>query len=132
MMLVLRRPYLLQPSFSLLMRSLRSSSAYNLWKQRLDEALINASPATTQLLRASISLYATAQITFSIDIHELQIYAGAETAAGLIVSPAVFHATETRIRMWSGSREGRASTWHAVHFLRSCLQHWRQSTADLA
>jgi hypothetical protein len=114
------------------MRSLRSSSAYNLWKQRLDEALINASPATTQLLRASISLYATAQITFSIDIHELQIYAGAETAAGLIVSPAVFHATETRIRMWSGSREGRASTWHAVHFLRSCLQHWRQSTADLA
>ncbi|POY75151.1 hypothetical protein BMF94_1783 [Rhodotorula taiwanensis] len=108
------------------------SSAYNLWKQRLDEALVNASPATTQLLRASISLYATAQITFSIDIHELQIYAGAETAAGLIVSPAVFHATETRIRMWSGSREGRASTWHAVHFLRSCLQHWRQSTADLA
>ncbi|GJN90701.1 hypothetical protein Rhopal_003715-T1 [Rhodotorula paludigena] len=108
------------------------SSAYNLWKQRLDEALVHAPPATTQLLRASISLYATAQITFSIDIHELQIYAGAETAAGLIVSPAVFHATEQRIRMWSGSREGRASTWHAVHFLRSCLQHWRQSTADLA
>lgn len=112
---------------------------------------MHAPPATTQLLRASISLYATAQITFSIDIHEcvlfvaachlatdslcplrLQIYAGAETAAGLIVSPAVFHATEQRIRMWSGSREGRASTWHAVHFLRSCLQHWRQSTADLA
>ncbi|BGP55827.1 hypothetical protein JCM8202v2_003434 [Rhodotorula sphaerocarpa] len=113
-------------------QDLQCSSAYNLWKQRLDEALVNASPATTQLLRASISLYATAQITFSIDIHELQIYAGAETAAGLIVSPAVFHATETRIRMWSGSREGRASTWHAVHFLRSCLQHWRQSTADLA
>ncbi|BGP40332.1 hypothetical protein JCM10450v2_004312 [Rhodotorula kratochvilovae] len=108
------------------------SSAYNLWKQRLDEALVHAPPATTQLLRASISLYATAQITFSIDIHELQIYAGAETAAGLIVSPPVFHATEQRIRMWSGSREGRASTWHAVHFLRSCLQHWRQSTADLA
>ncbi|GAA5828891.1 hypothetical protein JCM11251_005910 [Rhodosporidiobolus azoricus] len=108
------------------------SSAYNLWKQRLDEALVTASPATTQLLRASISLYATAQITFSIDIHELQIYAGAETAAGLIISPPVFHATETRIRVWSGSREGRASTWHAVHFLRSCLQHWRQSTADLA
>ncbi|BGP24901.1 hypothetical protein JCM10295v2_003821 [Rhodotorula toruloides] len=108
------------------------SSAYNAWKQRLDEALTHASPATTQLLRASISLYATAQITFSIDIHELQIYAGAETALGLIVSPQVFHATEQRIRMWSGSREGRASTWHAVHFLRSCLQHWRQSTADLA
>ncbi|BGP16440.1 hypothetical protein JCM10213v2_004442 [Rhodosporidiobolus nylandii] len=108
------------------------SSAYNLWKQRLDEALVTASPATTQLLRASISLYATAQITFSIDIHELQIYAGAETAAGLIISPPVFHATEQRIRLWSGSREGRASTWHAVHFLRSCLQHWRQSTADLA
>ncbi|GAA5895962.1 hypothetical protein JCM6882_005572 [Rhodosporidiobolus microsporus] len=108
------------------------SSAYNLWKQRLDEALVSASPATTQLLRASISLYATAQITFSIDIHELQIYAGAETAAGLIISPPVFHATESRIRVWSGSREGRASTWHAVHFLRSCLQHWRQSTADLA
>ncbi|GAA5975392.1 hypothetical protein JCM11641_004251 [Rhodosporidiobolus odoratus] len=108
------------------------SSAYNLWKQRLDEALVTASPATTQLLRASISLYATAQITFSIDIHELQIYAGAETAAGLIVSPPVFHATEQRIRVWASSREGRASTWHAVHFLRSCLQHWRQSTADLA
>ncbi|GAA6001419.1 hypothetical protein JCM10207_006657 [Rhodosporidiobolus poonsookiae] len=108
------------------------SSAYNLWKQRLDEALVTASPATTQLLRASISLYATAQITFSIDIHELQIYAGAETAAGLVISPPVFHATESRIRVWSGSREGRASTWHAVHFLRSCLQHWRQSTADLA
>lgn len=46
------------------------SSAYNLWKQRLDEALVHAPPATTQLLRASISLYATAQITFSIDIHE--------------------------------------------------------------
>ncbi|GAA5850603.1 hypothetical protein JCM8547_001926 [Rhodosporidiobolus lusitaniae] len=108
------------------------SSAYNLWKQRLDEALTSATPATTQLLRASISLYATAQITFSIDIHELQIYAGAETAAGLVISPPVFHATESRIRVWSGSREGRASTWHAVHFLRSCLQHWRQSTADLA
>lgn len=31
---------------------------------------MHAPPATTQLLRASISLYATAQITFSIDIHE--------------------------------------------------------------
>ncbi|GAA5925316.1 uncharacterized protein JCM15063_004989 [Sporobolomyces koalae] len=108
------------------------SSAYNTWKQRLDGALVDASPATRQLLRASISLYATAQITFSIDIHELQIYAGAQVALGLVVTPPIYHAAETRIRMWSSSKEGRASTWHASHFLRSCLMHWQQSTGDLA
>ncbi|GAA6059026.1 hypothetical protein JCM10212_001251 [Sporobolomyces blumeae] len=108
------------------------SSAYNTWKQRLDGALVEASPATRQLLRASISLYATAQITFSIDIHELQIYAGAQVALGLVVTPPIYHAAETRVRMWSSSKEGRASTWHACHFLRSCLMHWQQSTGDLA
>ncbi|GAA5961970.1 hypothetical protein JCM21900_001988 [Sporobolomyces salmonicolor] len=108
------------------------SSAYNTWKQRLDGALVDASPATRQLLRASISLYATAQVTFSIDIHELQIFAGAEKALGLVVTPPIYHAAESRIRVWSASKEGRASTWHASHFLRSCLMHWQQSTGDLA
>lgn len=54
------------------------SGAYNAWKARVDTTLLTAPRLTCLLLRASISLYAVAHITLSIDIHELQIWAGAE------------------------------------------------------
>jgi hypothetical protein len=107
------------------------SAAYNSWKSRLDTGLLSASPESSKLLRASISLYAIAHITVSIDIHELQIFAGAENALGLKVSMAVREATSARIRIWSASKDGRAATWHAAHFLRSSLQNWLQSSGDL-
>ncbi|SCV71948.1 BQ2448_4642 [Microbotryum intermedium] len=108
------------------------SSSYNSWKSRLDSCLAGVTAPTTQLLRASISLYAVAHITLSIDIHELQIYAGAESALGLLVSTAVFHATEARIRMWSSTKDARAASWHAAFFLRDSMQHYEHAKEDLA
>ncbi|SGY24052.1 BQ5605_C019g09007 [Microbotryum silenes-dioicae] len=108
------------------------SSSYNSWKSRLDTCLAGVTAPTTQLLRASISLYAVAHITLSIDIHELQIYAGAESALGLLVSTAVFHATEARIRMWSSTKDARAASWHAAFFLRDSMQHYEHAKEDLA
>lgn len=78
------------------------------------------------------SSQAVAHITLSIDIHELQIYAGSENALGLVVSPAVYNATEARIRIWSSTKDARAACWHAAFFLRSSLQHYQQSASDLA
>ncbi|ORY89416.1 fungal-specific transcription factor domain-domain-containing protein [Leucosporidium creatinivorum] len=108
------------------------SASYNSWKSRLDTCLVTATFPTSQLLRASISLYAIAHITLSIDIHELQIYAGAESALGLVVSAAIYNATEARIKLWSQTKDARAACWHAAFFLRSSLQHYQQSTVDLA
>ncbi|KAK4053928.1 hypothetical protein OIO90_003765 [Microbotryomycetes sp. JL221] len=80
------------------------SAAYNSWKSRLDTSLVSATFPTSQLLRASISLYAVAHITLSIDIHELQIYAGAPQALGLIVTAAIYNATEARIKIWAQTK----------------------------
>lgn len=81
-----------------------SSASYNKWKQSLDECLSSSHTQTSQLLRASISLYAVAHITLSIDIHELQIYAGAQSALGLVVSGAIYSATEARIKLWAQTK----------------------------
>ncbi|KAL8279204.1 hypothetical protein RQP46_008460 [Phenoliferia psychrophenolica] len=108
------------------------SAAYNSWKARLDLTLQTATFPTSQLLRASISLYAVAHISLSVDVHEIQIFAGAENALGLVVSPVVYEATTHRIRIWAASKDGRSATWHAAFFLRSSLQHWFESTGDLA
>ncbi|KAK4054473.1 hypothetical protein OIV83_000967 [Microbotryomycetes sp. JL201] len=108
------------------------SAAYNSWKSRLDTSLVSATFPTSQLLRASISLYAVAHITLSIDIHELQIYAGAPQALGLIVTAAIYNATEARIKIWAQTKDARAACWHAAFFLRSSLQHYQQTNVDLA
>ncbi|KAM0752797.1 hypothetical protein T439DRAFT_323409 [Meredithblackwellia eburnea MCA 4105] len=108
------------------------SSAYNSWKARLDTTLQSTSSQTAQLLRSSVSLYAVAHITLSIDVHEMQIHQGASTALGLVISDSIYQATSNRIKIWSESKDGRTATWHAAHFLRSCLQSWFNNSSDSA
>lgn len=109
-----------------------SSASYNSWKSQLDICLRTASDSTSIMLRAAVSLYAVAHVTLSIDVHELEIFAGSDNALGLTVTPAVVEANRNRIQVWSNSKEGRAATWHAAHFLRSTLEHYLCSTGELA
>lgn len=97
------------------------AAAFNSWKICLDSCLISSNAPAHQLLTASISIYALAHIVLSIDVHELQIYAGAEKTLGLTVANQVVESTKLKVKRWADSKEGRASTWHAAHFLRSSL-----------
>ena len=101
----------------------RSGSAYQHWKDGLDQAILAANDHVRKILRASSSLYVTGQITMSIDCHELGIFAGATSALGLVASPAVIEATKARVRGWASTKEGRAATWHAAHFLKDTLEN---------
>jgi hypothetical protein len=84
------------------------------------------------MLRAAVSLYAVAHVTLSVDVHELEIFAGSDNALGSTVTPALVEANRNRIKLWANSKEGRAATWHAAHFLRSTLDHYLCSTGELA
>ncbi|KAI5480615.1 zinc finger, C2H2-type domain containing protein, transcription factor [Pseudohyphozyma bogoriensis] len=108
------------------------AAAFNSWKSRLDTALLTANASKSQLLRASISLYAIAHVTLSVDNHELQIYAGSENALGLIISQTMREATVNRVRVWANTRDGLVACWHACHFLKSSLQEFLQSGVDLS
>ncbi|KAH9811991.1 fungal-specific transcription factor domain-containing protein [Melampsora americana] len=98
------------------------AAAFNSWKICLDSCLISSNAPAHQLLTASISIYALAHIVLSIDVHELQIYTGAEITIGLTVANQVAQKnTRSKVKRWAHTKEGRASTWHAAHFLRSSL-----------
>lgn len=51
--------------------------------------VVSSNKPPPKSLRASISIYALAHIVLSIDVHELQIYAGAQKTLGLTVAPNV-------------------------------------------
>ncbi|KAG0149829.1 hypothetical protein CROQUDRAFT_104773 [Cronartium quercuum f. sp. fusiforme G11] len=107
------------------------STAFNSWKICLDSCLMSSEQPAHQLLTASISIYALAHIVLSIDVHELQIFAGAQKTLGLTVAQQVIQSTKDRVHKWARSKDGRASAWHAAHFLRSSLEHLDQASEML-
>ncbi|GAA98313.1 uncharacterized protein L969DRAFT_93087 [Mixia osmundae IAM 14324] len=108
------------------------SSALNAWKARLDSALLTATYPSNAILRGSIPIYAISHTTLAIDCHQLQIFAGAQSALGLAVPGQVIEATRVSVVTWAHSRDGRAACWHAAHFLRSTLMHHNQGLFALS
>jgi len=97
------------------------SSAFNVWKACLDAALATATGPSAYILRSAIPIYAVCQVTLAIDVHELQIYAGAKMTLGLPVSDLTKDTTRNKVQRWANTPDGQTAAWHAAHFLKSSL-----------